>query len=279
MIKKEIAFAMGIIGLAATAFAGPGLTTISDVLYRVDGTPFEGTVTITWSPLNAGNASSIGMPAKARIRHGKLSVRLVNRSEGPVYYSVKYQDGKTAEFEETWTIPARPGPLALNDVRVMAASQPVDAGQAAAPEPAAKPLAAGTIPESSVIGLIGDLAARPLEGVAFAPGRVAIIDSTGAIDGASGSLSACVHVDGSSGPCGPAFVDEEVPAGVVNGANNTFTTSQTAAPQASLILYRNGVLQKPGQDYTASGNTITFLAGSIPQVGDTLLASYRVTNN
>src|ERR1035441_5190113 len=62
-----------------------------------------------------------------------------------------------------------------------------------------------------------------------------------------------------------------------NGSNACFTLSAVPAPTSSLYLYRNGVLQKAGLDYNLSGNIVQFLAGSTPQPGDTLLASYRVT--
>jgi hypothetical protein len=44
------------------------------------------------------------------------------------------------------------------------------------------------------------------------------------------------------------------------------------------MLIRNGLLQTAGIDYTLSGNTITFLAGAIPQstpTPDGLVAWYR----
>ena len=306
MIQRKIALATAVFSLTATSFANPGLTTIRDVLYRVDGNPFEGSITIAWSSLNTGSTSSIGMPVRTRIHHGKLNVRLVNLTEVPAYYSVKYRSARTDEVMEVWGVPASPTPLRVKDVRVPAANQPSTTVRAAAMQPAAStPVraaamqptasttvraaamqptavqpAAATIPESSVINLVSDLGARPVEGPLFVAGRAAIIDSMGAIDGASGNLSACLHVDGSSGPCGtsPAFVDEEVPAGTVNGSNATFTTSASATPPTSLALYRNGIVQKAGLDYRVSGNTISFLAGSVPQAGDTLLASYRVAS-
>lgn len=280
MIQRKIALATAVFSLTATSFANPGLTTIRDVLYRVDGNPFEGSITIAWSSLNTGSTSSIGMPVRTRIHHGKLNVRLVNLTEVPAYYSVKYHSDRTDEVMEVWGVPASPTPLRVKDVRVPAANQPSTTVRAAAMQPAAVQPAVATIPESSVINLVSDLGARPVEGPLFVPGRAAIIDSMGAIDGASGNLSACLHVDGSSGPCGtsPAFVDEEVPAGTVNGSNATFTTSASATPPTSLALYRNGIVQKAGLDYRVSGSTISFLAGSVPQAGDTLLASYRVAS-
>jgi hypothetical protein len=112
-----------------------------------------------------------------------------------------------------------------------------------------------------------------------------MIDSTGALEAVSGNVSDCVHVDGSSGPCGtasagtagPNFTDAEVPAGALNGANASFTLSAVPVPTSSVALYRNGVLQKAGLDYNLSGNTVQFLSASTPQIGDTLVASYRVT--
>lgn len=66
-------------------------------------------------------------------------------------------------------------------------------------------LAAGTLSigshshaESDVTGLVSDLAARPLKGLGFAPSRAAVINSSGAIDGALGNAGDCVLVDGTS---------------------------------------------------------------------------------
>jgi hypothetical protein len=72
-------------------------------------------------------------------------------------------------------------------------------------------------------------------------------------------------------------VDGDSPAGIVDGSNTSFTLSAVPTPAASLAVYRNGVLQKTGQDYTATGSTIEFVAAAAPQPGDTLLASYRLT--
>lgn len=85
MIQRKIALATAVFSLTATSFANPGLTTIRDVLYRVDGNPFEGSITIAWSSLNTGSTSSIGMPVRTRIHHGKLNVRLVSLTEVPAY--------------------------------------------------------------------------------------------------------------------------------------------------------------------------------------------------
>ena len=72
------------------------------------------------------------------------------------------------------------------------------------------------------------------------------------------------------------FYDNEVPSGLVNGTNATFTLVAAPDPATSLLLLVNGVVQSAGVDYDLSGNTITFLSGSIPQSGDSLRAWYRV---
>lgn len=72
------------------------------------------------------------------------------------------------------------------------------------------------------------------------------------------------------------YVDAQTPSGTINGTNTTFTLPSTPSPVGSLALYRNGLLQMVGVDYSLSGAVITFLSGSTPQSGDVLQAYYRV---
>jgi hypothetical protein len=72
-------------------------------------------------------------------------------------------------------------------------------------------------------------------------------------------------------------VDLEIPSGTIDGVNAVFHTSVAPAPAQSLHFFRNGILQRAGTDYALVGTTVTFVAGAIPQPGDILLASYRVT--
>jgi hypothetical protein len=71
------------------------------------------------------------------------------------------------------------------------------------------------------------------------------------------------------------FVDLETPAGVVDGANASFTLSASPSPAVSLMVYRNGMLLNTGADYTLSGNLLIFQSVVIPQPGDVLQVSYR----
>jgi hypothetical protein len=66
--------------------------------------------------------------------------------------------------------------------------------------------------------------------------------------------------------------DNEVPAGVIDGTNATFTLANSPNPASSLHLYRNGLRQVSPTDYTITGNTITYQ--NPPSLGDTHVADY-----
>lgn len=276
MFAHKLALAMLTVCLADHLAAGPILTTIQDTIYNADGTPYNGFAVITWTPFQAGDTTQIAtQQVTVNISGGNLMAQLVPTTNAvPAgYYTVTFTSAGNDQFVETWAVPPATKALRVQDVLMSPASSPSSLVTGNSP-----------IPESNVIGLLADLAARPIEGAAYAAGRVAIIDSTGALDAINGNVSDCVHVDGSSGPCGtsgttpgPAFADAEMLAGLVNGSNTAFTVSAAPSPASSLSLYRNGILQKAGFDYTLAGNTIQFLTASTPQAGDTLLASYRVT--
>ena len=71
------------------------------------------------------------------------------------------------------------------------------------------------------------------------------------------------------------FVDDEVPAGAIDGTNKTFTLANVPA-SGSLKLYFNGIKQKLGLDYTLTGRTIVFITAVFPAVAqDVLTADYR----
>jgi hypothetical protein len=263
--------------LASSALAGPPLTTIQDVLYKADGTRFSGTLTIHWNSFQAiDNSAIVTQSTTIKVTDGNLRVQLVptTTSNPPASYSVTYNSDGKIQFQETWTVPSSGTPLRVRDVRTAIPS----AGPGGTTN--AADTGTTTIQESDVVGLIADLGARPLKGPGFAAGRVAIVNATGALESVTGAPTDCVRVDGSTGPCGettPSFVDGDSPAGIVDGANTLFSLSATPDPASSLAVYRNGLLQKLGQDYTLANRSIQFVAAATPQPGDTLLASYRLT--
>ena len=259
--------------------AGPPLTTIQDVLYKADGTRFNGTLSISWTSFQAvDNTSVVTQSTTVKVLNGNLRVELVpNTTSTPAtIYTVTYNSDGFAQFQESWSVPSSLTPLHVRDVRTAPASSggsdTTDAG-------------ATSIPESSVVGLVADLGARPLMAPGFAAGHVAMINSSGQVDSVVGNPADCVYVNGSSGPCGSGgsgsaynFVDGDSPVGVVDGSNTVFTLNGVPSPTSSIALYRNGVLQKAGFDYTLSGSgAIQFASASTPQPTDVLLASYRTT--
>jgi len=280
MIRR---FLLAVLLLVSLAVAQPALTTIQDVLYKADGTRFSGSLTISWTSFqSADNSAIVTQTSTVKIIDGNLRVQLVPSATGtpPIDYSVTYNSDGRVQFQETWSVPASTTPLRLSDVRVASSTGSSSTGASSTGGSVAPSITA--VPESQVTGLIGDLAARPIKGPAFAAGRTAVVDGSGLVESATGNATDCMHVDGSSGPCGtgsPTFVDGDLPTGIVDGSNATFTLTAIPAPSTSLSVYRNGMLQKPSLDYTATGNSVQFLAGATPQPGDTLLAGYRIADS
>lgn len=275
--KRAAAAAMAAAAMGLMAYAQPALTTIQDILYRADGTRFNGTLYITYSAFQAGDASNIATAnLTVPIVNGVLQVQLVptTTASAGAQYNVTFNSNGVNQFTQVWAVPPSSVTLPLRDVLV---SQ----GTVVGPAPVTS-----AINISDVTGLQSQLSIRPQEGIAFAVGRAAVIDSSGELDGASGNLTDCVRVDGSSGPCGsgsgsgvlPSFSDGETPAGTINGSNTSFTLANSPSPATSLLLYLNGLLMTQGVDYTLNGNAISFLPASVPQSGDVLTASYRYAN-
>ena len=215
--------------VTGSALAQPTLTTIQDTLYRADGTRFTGTIYITYDSFQGGDASNIATAnLSVPIVNGSLRVRLVptTSASAGAQYKITYNAAGVNQFTETWAVPATANTLRVRDVRI-------GTGTVVGPPPVTTP-----VQISDVIGLSNELDVRPMRGTSFGLGRAAVINSSGLIDGASGSLSDCLHVDGSAGPCGSgggggvsgAFADAETPGGLVNSNNTTFVLAHTPDP-------------------------------------------------
>ncbi len=250
------------------AWARPPLTTIQDQLFRADGTAVNGTLLISWKAFVASDNSNI--PAntlRVPVSGGLLRVKLVPTTTAlaTASYTVMYLvDGKLTNTE-VWSVPASGSPVAVRTVRT-------------SPSPTTPPLADTVIQIADIFGLSDALSERPARGVGYMPGRVLVPDINGDLSGLSGSPDQCVRGDGSLGPCGsnPVFVDLENPNGTMNGSNAAFTLTMAPNPAESLLLFRNGMLQKAGVDFSLTGSSISFQPGSVPQPGDLLQASFRV---
>ena len=256
--------------LCGQAFGQTGLTTIQDTLFKADGSRFNGSLTINWSTFDAGNIGTVVQQSRTvQVANGLLLVQLVpNATATPPanVYTVQYQTDGRSQFTETWTVPVSALPLTVSAVRTGA--QTTSSGAS---------VTVGTpILESGVVGLVADLAQRPLKGVGFGTNSVAIVDGNGNLETAAGQPGDCVFIDGTTGPCGgPTFSDAETPGGAVDGINNTLTL-EFKPLGSSLMLFRNGLYLTSNFDYTLAGSTVTFLTGALPQPGDTMTASYRV---
>lgn len=283
MIDSKMRRLCGILSLllaisAPALPAGPTLTTVQDVLYKADGSPFTGLLYINWKSFISADAQNITTQnVVATVVNGVLRVQLAptSNAKSTAWYQVGYNSGGSIQFTEYWAVPPSAAPVGLKDVRMPA--PPSNTGGVAIPPPVTTQILIG-----DVTGLADELASRVVRGVGYQPSRAAVMNASGMLDAAVGNGYDCVRVDGTSGPCGdpanagPSYVDGEVPAGNTDGSNTVFTLTGAPTPAASLLLFRNGILQKPSADFTLSDNQVTFLAGAIPALGDVLFASYRI---
>jgi hypothetical protein len=255
---------------AAIAFGAPPLTVIQDVLYKADGSRFDGVAQISWTTFQAADGSEVPQQTLTiRVSNGSLRTMLVPTTNAlrSVTYVVKFNaDGRT-QFMEYWAVPPSSAPLRLRDVRV------------SAPGPANIEEPNGPYEIGGIAGLRTELDLRPARGSSYVPSRAAVINSVGALDAALGNPGDCVRVDGTTGPCGTGgllFVDGETPAGVINGVNTSYTLSAAPTPVGSLMFFRNGMILKQGTDYTVSGANVVLAPGNAPVNGDRLEAWYRL---
>jgi len=105
-------FAATLAMLAASLWAaGPGVTTISDTVYRADGTAASGTVLISWPAFVTaeGNSVAAGSKSVAIGSAGTFSTQLVpnvGASPAGTYYSVVFQLDDQTVRTEFWAVPA-----------------------------------------------------------------------------------------------------------------------------------------------------------------------------
>jgi hypothetical protein len=262
----------------AQAMAAPPLTTIQDTLYKADGTLYSGYVQIEWKSFEASDNSLV--PAQSlslRVYRGLFRTQLVpttTASSGAIY-SIRYVSDGRLQGVEYWAVPPASSPVRLTNVRV-------PPGQATSGGGGGAGGVGGPFEITDIVGLQEALDSRPRKGAGYSPGRAAIINGLGEIESALGADSDCITVEGAGSVCGAvggliSFVDGEVLTGTVDGVNTVFNLSRPPNPVSSLYLYRNGLFQRNTIDYTLSGTTVTFTANAIPQTGDLVIASYRLS--
>jgi hypothetical protein len=269
-IRTKTILAAALCGLA---WGQTGLTTIQDTLIRADGARFTGSLTIHWVTFDSSNNGTVVQQSTSvSVVNGNLLVQLVPNAAAPPpanVYTVTYQSDGREQFTETWSVPTSSTPLKVATVRTGNVIVTTGSNQGTAGNQT-------PITESTVIGLVADLAQRPIKGVGFGTSRVAMVNDAGQIETVVGDIGDCVFVDGTTGPCGQAtYSDAETPTGTVDGTNNTLVLA-SAPLGSSLMLFRNGLYLTPGFDYMLNGSTVQFVTGATPQTGDRLTASYRV---
>jgi hypothetical protein len=81
---------------------------------------------------------------------------------------------------------------------------------------------------------------------------------------ASGNLMEVALGGGGGGVTSASYIVNEVPSGAVNGSNTVYTLANTPIAGKEMV-FKNGLLMYPSDDYTISGGTITF--SSAPSTG------------
>jgi hypothetical protein len=253
---------------AISAFAQTGLTQIRDTVKALDGTLFYGTVVITWN----GSSSPTGTsPApygtSAKIRNGVLAVDLVPSISSPSgFYLATFNssDGLTS-WVETWQVGPSTSALTLSQVRANVTTSTNSNGS--------------TISMGQVTGLSSYLNAisSSLNTVTSSIGG--FNSTVSGLTSSVANLTSIVNAlqSANTTTSSYSFADGETPQGTIDGNNAVFTLTSPPASGSTLSLFRNGVLQANGIDYSISGKTITFASVSIPKSNDLLLAYYRLS--
>ena len=120
-------FYLLVMAAAVCAAQTPPTTTVSDTVYRADGTPASGTLLISWTTFTtaSGTAVAAGTKSVALGPGGALSVALVpNAGASPAgsVYVVVYQLGDGAVKTEYWIVPTT-SPATLAAVRTTLGSE------------------------------------------------------------------------------------------------------------------------------------------------------------
>lgn len=266
MVKLRHLLSALIIGstLITTCAVAQSLTEIRDTVLNANGSPFTGTVVITWNGFTGPSGGAISpLSTSAKIYNGALSVLLVpttTASAGTYYQAVYNSNDGLVTWSEIWQVPPSSIPLTLSQVR-QSSNQGGGGGSTGGSGGGGTGSGTtqyATLPISidQVTNLSADLAS---------------------INASLSSLTTQVNGLGlASSTTNAVFVDAEMPTGTPNGKTAAFTLANPPSPSGSLTLFRNGLMQSNTIDFTLSGSTITFVAGSIPQTGDVLQAYYRI---
>jgi hypothetical protein len=253
--------------------AGAQTTTrIVDTVSNTDGTPFNGTVVISWTGGTAGN-SPAPYSTSAKIYNGALSVSLVPSvaSASSAFYIATFnsRDGLTS-WVETWQVGPSSSPLTLAQVRTTLPSSGSSSGTTGT----------SAISIGQVTGLSSYLNALSTSlntmTSSFGGFNTTLAGLGTSVSNLNSTVNNIVNNATPTSSGTPGFIDNETPQGTIDGNNAVFSISNFPNPSTSLMLFVNGILQMNGSDYTLASNRITFSSASKPRIGDVVQAAYRL---
>lgn len=276
--------------LLACAVSQAG-TRVRDTVYYATGKRADGRITITWPAFTSGAKTVAAGTLDVRVSNGVLDVELEPTPAG-ISYTARYYLNNGVSNLEYWIVPTSATPVTVAAIRTATIPTPnlqISVGQIGQSGAQTGQCLAwtGTSWQPVDCAIAGVVDATRIQGrdvATTAPGGGMVLTwnatagrwepqgltATTPVDGQM------LRFDGASGRWQTVtVVDQETPSGVLDGVNTVFTLASAPSPANGLILFRNGIVQKRGFDYTLLGNTITFVPAATPQPEDVLLAWYR----
>ncbi len=263
------------VGLTASWAQNPSTTTISDVVYRADGTLAGGTLLISWPTFStaAGQAVAAGRKSVTLAEGGVLSVDLIpNTGATPpgTFYTVVYQLDDGTVKTEYWIVTAN-SPTTIAAVRTVLGS-----GNSAVT----------TSGVGSFVSKAGDSMSGPLQlpGDPVAPNQAATkhyVDNgltvkadviggvvpAGQLGNGTANINLCLHGDSSWGACGAssnAVSIQNVPVDTTAPSDNQVITYVASAgkyqPRAGSGVTAGMAAVKYAPDFNWSQSPSTGLA-------------------
>jgi hypothetical protein len=238
--------------------SGPGtnvsslfISTIRDVIYQPDGRPFNGTIRLEPKTVDTAPPPLLIVTVVDGMLFLKIQTTVT--SPGAIYDAKYLSRDSRFQWVEVWHVP-QSDHLTLNDVRM------------------------SRTPFLSSVGVKGtdDYAGRTVN----LPLTLAEVDGlNSALNSINNSLSSisksALALNTAVGVLASTqFVRGEVPMGLLNGTNAGFTLA--GSPVANSVIISLNGLRLNGSEYSVSGRTVTFGAGSIPALGDVLEVDYEV---
>jgi hypothetical protein len=264
-----------VVGLTASWAQTPSTTTISDVVYRADGTLAGGTLLISWPTFStaAGQAVAAGRKSVTLAEGGVLSVDLIpNTGATPpgTFYTVVYQLDDGTVKTEYWIVTAN-SPTTIAAVRTVLGS-----GNSAVT----------TSGVGSFVSKAGDSMSGPLQlpGDPVAPNQAATkhyVDNgltvkadviggvvpAGQLGNGTANINLCLHGDSSWGACGAssnAVSIQNVPVDTTAPSDNQVITYVASAgkyqPRAGSGVTAGMAAVKYAPDFNWSQSPSTGLA-------------------